>query len=351
MKSYNKILLSVLSLLLIFSFPILITMQNNSSPADIRFDIDLDFSPPLYAQQHETWAGVRFIANAARLINANIDAFMTALNNRVEISDSITGEWTGEYTHSVTGNSFTYKLGLNQEYTATNSVDGTEDTYSHGYMLCEDGSPVYQIFFDSAEEPGSGDGTLLIYKPERFATFFDHANAPGVVAEFTLTGSPGSRTEIMSWTGGPLFDGGTVTDARVIITESDSGAQINFSGAAKLNTPDLCGGSDDYYALAFIADSSSPHYSTAKWGLSDGIPVSDNICTNANPTTYGTFNSTDEDGMVQEGVPADEIPSEYPAAADVDALFSDISISLNISTTILSNLSSDINFSNSIDCQ
>ncbi len=351
-KSFIRISMIVIIVLLIFGIPTLIIQKDNSFSGKLQFDIDMSGLTPLYAQQHETWTGVRFIATAAKLINTNIEAFMRAVNSAVSITDSVTGEWDGDYTHAATGNSFTYKLGLNQNYTAANSVDGTTKTYNHGYMLCQNSTVVYQIFFDSSTDPGSEDGTLLMYKPSLFADYFTHSTAANVIVEFTLSGTAGSRTEVMSWTGGPMFDGGTVTDARVILSEGDSGNEINFVGVAKLNSNHCSGGVPlDYYAIAFIAKTASPNYSTGKWGLAENaIPTSDNICSNPNPTTYGTFNSTDADGIVEEGVAASDIPAGYPTADEVDTLFTGISSNTDLAMGDIDGLSAGICFSGAIAC-
>ncbi len=352
MKRMNRktIVKIAVALVLVLGIPLVNVEHRGQSPVDVTPVFKLGGVKLVYGAS-ENWDAVRYLATSAKTINESVETLMRTFSfflNRIGDDPA-----TYSQTTSYNGQSVSILIGAKQNVSATNSVTDSSNTYKHYLVLCLDGSPVFEIYFDDPDNPGTGAGVLMTYIPYELAGGTLNPNNPyesttPSTVEFTMNGDVGSRVEYISWSQGPLFRfdlGGVVDNARVKVEETDSGETINFSGVAKFiasATTDFCGSdtNNDWYILTFIVNNSSPYYSTAKFALKDGnIPVDDQICGFANTLKYGLFNASDPDGFVDDNVASGDIPAGYPTAADVDTLFTDTLSEANLQESDIDTLS------------
>ncbi|MBI3395230.1 MAG: hypothetical protein HY042_05300 [Spirochaetia bacterium] len=296
--------------------------------------VDLAGMKPVIAAS-SAWGGVRGSATFMRSVARSIDSLLSTLNSSGILAQSNAGPFTsGTSTFKISTGSYT--PGQNE------ATGAAAPTYTKMFQICTNSSVSLQMFFNSATNPESNGGAVVIWKPQAFdSTLSSSANikcsfGTGATggANYVGTSAAGKKTMVCSWTTATPFDnanGGVITDAVLKAYDDTSGGQIGFLGFVKTKA-DFCNGttgfgtdgtSTDVYNLAYLASKTSPYNTTAKFGaLSAATAVSTanfaSACTQTNPLNAGLFNTSVSGYFVSDGNAS--APTGYPTVSSVDTV-------------------------------
>lgn len=261
------------------------------------------------------WSGVRNVATLARSTTLYFNTFYTIIQQL-----GLVFNFTISITVPIPERGWTVKVKTNSPYAASSTIDGPV-TYQHRIQITAGGTTAFQLFFDSPNGSGIGNGSLIKIKPYYFdkSNFTNTAILEGrvkpvgsdIALYVTVSGDPW-KTNPPTW----------VHSGRVKMLHTQSLYHITalaWAGVDGTTGHTTCTGTagDGFYTLAYIAKGASPNYSTSLWGWDDSVR-SNQLCGIPNPKNYGYYKSTSPH-FQSDGNTADD--GVHPAIADVDALY------------------------------
>lgn len=300
--------------------------------ANKEFKVDVAFAgiKPVMAAQ-TTWAGVRSTATFMRNTARGVDTLITSLNSSGVLNQSGT---VGPFT---SGNN---RFRLTTGAAVANDATGATPTYAKLFQVCVGSSLAMELYLTSASDPAANNGAVIVWQPKLFdSSLSSSANLKcsfGTGASLGASAN-GKKAMVCSWNTATTFDGATTGPivGRIMAVDDTAANQILMMGVANLNGSLACTGTNDQYTLAYIADKTSPHNTTAKWGWNDIGSYSaanfDRWCAvaSSNTTNAGAFNTTASGYFVGDGYTDGTLPSGFPTVTAVSTLIANEATTMN----------------------
>lgn len=286
MKNKRKLLFGIIALALLFGASLSthyrkqwIGLQYGLVP---RMELGTT-APVMAAGSH--WDGVRGIATFVRNVIRGIDGLLASLSSG--------GVLLGSSSTPITGTSGSFRWQFKGSGAATsnsNEVTGSP-TYSKSFEICSGSTRVFQMLFDDANSPSTGNGLVVVWQPKAFTSTL----LSSALIKCSLGTSSGNKTMICSWGNGPFDLSSGPDNVRIRVHEDTANGEIAFVGMARLKTANkfcTAGGwtGNDFYSLAFISKSTSPFNTIARFGLANGASFDSTkamqICQPSSPVNY-----------------------------------------------------------------
>ena len=209
------------------------------------------------------WDGVRGSATFIRGVIRGMDGLLASLASGGVLLGASATPVTG------TSNAFRWQYkGASAAASNSNEVTGTSPTYAKSFEICAGATRVFQMLFDDGNSPQNGNGLVLVWQPKAFTSSLTSA----ALIKCSL-GLSTTKTMVCSWGNGP-FDASGPDNGRVRVYEDTGNDEIAFVGmvripAAKKVCTNAGWSGNDFYSLAFLAKSSSPYNTIARFGLAN----------------------------------------------------------------------------------
>lgn len=268
------------------------------------------------------WGGVRGVATLMRAASISFNN----LYRTISAWKFLDYEVSANGTIPGTDPAITFKIRINDLFSAQGTVDSGAVEYTNRIELSVGGTQALQLWFDNPKKADDGQGCLLIVKPYYFnSTCTDPAGI------FEARVKPDSTNKIMyiTFQGTPWTTGSATCNTQYSWPLSgrcklvDDGTNYDVSALAKIHVVSplfICAGGegDAYYSLVFRAYKDAPNYCTALFGWHD--TARSNLQCSFDLFNKGYFNSVE--GYVVDRVDASNpVRPEYPLLADVDSLY------------------------------
>lgn len=279
------------------------------------------------------WAFVRQSALWANNNTDTIEAILTPIKNYNLLNNSNPIETTVQIP---SGGVFKVKLTVNANSSITTSAYDGSKTFKHKFEMwrASDNRKALEMFFDSADSLSANtNGIVLKYNlnvinPSAFPDDLV-CETYSAIEKVSYQGQiTDSQKQTISWSGTPsVFYYGSL-GGRIVLELMDNKTVLCFKSVVRFQHGSVfsqCGttGDEYYYSLAYSQFfDSNENKATAKMSLAKNNIDNTNaqVCGYFS-RNYGLFKNS---GFVQDTVPANNVPNNYPQPSRVDTLFSKI---------------------------
>lgn len=245
--------------------------------------IELGTTAPVMAAG-SNWDGVRGVATFVRNVIRGIDGLLASLSSG--------GVLLGSSSTPITGTSGSFRWQFKGSGAATsnsNEVTGTSPTYAKSFEICSGSTRVFQMLFDDANSPSTGNGLVVVWQPKAFTSTL----LSSALLKCSLGTSSGNKTMVCSWGNGPFDSSSGPNNARIRVHEDTTNGEIAFVGMARLQSGNkICTNAgwsgNDYYSLAFLSKSASPYNTLARFGVANTDGFSSSTAMQVCVPTSGT---------------------------------------------------------------
>jgi hypothetical protein len=218
-----------------------------------------------------------------------------------------------------------WRLTPNANASVTATAYSGSKAFAHKFEIwrASDNAKTLELYFDNPANLRETE-VLLKYRGKILAPL--SFLGVDVITESYVFGAEGARKQVYTFTGGDVGAAGKMDRGRVILEEMDNGTILCVKSVLRLAaSEDLCldgTGSQEYYTLAYSQKLTDHKETTAKFGLKSGaLDNSGVLCAITNPYNYGLF--TESGLFVSDSNSTGSVPSNYPSATRVDALFAE----------------------------
>lgn len=296
----------------------------------------------LHAAEND-WGFVRQSAEWARGNSTFIDQVLASVRENRWLDES------NEFLNVPVGNQrFDLKVVRGGSFNIESSAYENTRTFQNSFELrrAQQKDLALQLFFNSPEELDA-TGALMYYNLQKLVPeegFFDSSENT-IVETWVFRREDGLRRQVYTWKDSPGGEKAITLSGRVVLDEVLDGKTLCFrtgvlvDGQVILNAlnsnlgtqtvdflygPGGCNtakGNNLYYALTYMQHFDFPFLTTAKYGWTGNGERKEGFCGVQTPqaSTNNNYGLFDDKGFVRDGVPANQVPGNYPRPEGSDS--------------------------------